>query len=214
MNALVRIHPTAIIEEGVVFGPGTNVWDNVHIRHGARLGDECIVGEKTYIAYDVQIGNRVKINAFVYVCYGVTIGDGVMISAGTIFTNDQYPRACTPDLSQLLPSQPDETTRTTLVGAGATIGAGCVIGSGLRIGRFSMVGMGSVVTRSIEDFHLALGNPAQSVGCACRCGHRLAKWAPGKPVSLGLLSCPDCGREYDVTDGTVTECTDANSVAK
>jgi UDP-2-acetamido-3-amino-2,3-dideoxy-glucuronate N-acetyltransferase len=211
MNSLVNIHPTAIVEKGVVFGPGTSVWDNVHIRNGARLGTECIVGEKTYIAYDVVIGNRVKINAFVYICYGVTIEDGVMISAGTIFTNDLYPRACTPDLSQSLPSQPNETTRTTHVGAGATIGAGCVIGSGLRIGRFSMVSMGSVVTRSID---LALGNPAQSVGCVCRCGQRLAKWAPGKPVSHGLLSCQNCGRDYEVTDGIVTECTDINSVVK
>jgi UDP-2-acetamido-3-amino-2,3-dideoxy-glucuronate N-acetyltransferase len=214
MSELVRIHPTAIIEEGVVLGPGTSVWDNVHIRHGARLGDECIVGEKTYIAYDVHIGNRVKINAFVYVCYGVTIEDGVMISAGTIFTNDQYPRACTPDLSQLLSSRPDETTRTTHVAAGATIGAGCVIGSGLSIGRFSMVGMGSVVTRSVEDFHLMLGNPAQSVGCVCRCGQLLAKWPPGQPASLGLLSCQNCVREYDLTEGTVTEDPDTNSIVK
>lgn len=214
MNALIRIHPTAIIEEGVIVGTGTSVWDNVHIRHGARLGDECIVGEKTYIAYDVQIGNRVKINAFVYVCYGVTIEDGVMISAGTIFTNDHYPRACTPDLTQLLPSQPDESTKTTHVGAGATIGAGCVIGSDIRVGRFAMVGMGSVVTRSIEDFHVALGNPAQSVGCVCRCGHRLAKWAPGEAVSLGLISCQVCSRAFCVTEGIVTEHIDASSLVK
>lgn len=212
MNPPVRIHPTAMVEERVVFGPGTCIWDNVHIRQGARLGDECIVGEKTYIAYDVVIGNRVKINAFVYICYGVTIEDGVMISAGTIFTNDQYPRACTPDLSRLLSSQPNETTEVTHVGPGATIGAGCVVGSGLRIGRFSMVGMGSVVTRSIGDFHLAFGNPAQSVGCVCRCGHRLAKWPPGKPVNQELLSCLDCGRAYRIADGTVTERNDLNTV--
>ena len=63
---MARIHPTAIIEENVTLGEGTSIWDNVHIRHGATLGEECIVGEKTYIAYDVQVGNRVKINAMVY----------------------------------------------------------------------------------------------------------------------------------------------------
>ena len=41
------------------------------------------------------IGDRVKINAFVYICTAVTIEDGVMISAGTIFTNDRFPRATT-----------------------------------------------------------------------------------------------------------------------
>src|SRR5881275_2482390 len=101
-----RIHPTAIIEDGVRIGRGSAVWDNVHIRHGATLGEECIVGEKTYIAYGVRVGNRVKINAFVYVCTAVTIEDGVMISAGTIFTNDRFPRATTPDLRKLRSSEP------------------------------------------------------------------------------------------------------------
>src|SRR5213078_847421 len=143
-----RIHPTAIIEEGVQIGAGTSIWDHVHIRRSTRIGEQCIVGEKTYIAYDVRIGNRVKINAFVYVCAAVTIEDGVMISAGTIFTNDRFPRATTPDLKQLRPSEPDEHTLPTLVREGATIGAGSVIGNDLTIGRFAMVGMGSLVTRS------------------------------------------------------------------
>src|SRR4029079_1758415 len=145
-DSSVRIHPTAIIEPGVALGPGSSVWDIVHMRGGATLGEECIVGEKTYIAYDVQIGHRVKLNAMVYICFGVTIEDGVMISAGTIFTNDAFPRATTPDLLELRGSDPDEETRLTTVAAGATIGAGCTIGSDLRIGRFAMVGMGSVVT--------------------------------------------------------------------
>src|SRR5581483_3605712 len=117
-----RIHPTALVEDGVQIGDGTSVWDNVHIRRGARVGEQCIIGEKTYIAYGVQIGNLVKINAFVYVCAAVTIEDGVMISAGTIFTNDRFPRAATSDLKSLRPSEPDAHTRPTLVRRGATIG--------------------------------------------------------------------------------------------
>src|SRR6266702_3277107 len=106
----VRVHPTAIIEEGVTLGPGTSVWDNVHIRRRAHLGENCLVGGKTTIAYDVQIGNRVKINSAGYICNGVTIEDGVMISAGVIFTNDRFPRAAINDLSELRPSAPDEHT--------------------------------------------------------------------------------------------------------
>ena len=87
-SQMIKIHPTAIIEDSVKIGEGTSVWDNVHIRHGAEIGEECIVGEKTYIAYDVRIGNRVKINAMVYICAAVTIEDGVMISA----SDDLYQR--------------------------------------------------------------------------------------------------------------------------
>jgi acetyltransferase-like isoleucine patch superfamily enzyme len=155
-----RIHPTALIEPGVQIGAGTAVWDNVHVRHSTVIGQECIIGEKTYIAYGVRIGNRVKINAFVYVCNAVTIEDGVMVSAGTVFTNDRFPRATTPDLQRLRPSEPDEHTLPTLVREGATIGAGCIIGNDLVIGRFAMVGMGALVTRSVPDFHLVVGHPA------------------------------------------------------
>jgi len=202
-----RIHPTAIIEEGVQIGAGTSVWDHVHIRHSTRIGAQCVVGEKTYIAYNVHIGDRVKINAFVYVCTAVTIEDGVMISAGTIFTNDRFPRATTPDLKQLRPSEPDEHTLPTLVRAGATIGAGSVIGNDLVIGRFAMVGMGSLVTRSVPDFHLAIGSPAASVGCVCRCGHLLRRFAP--PVaSVEQIACVACRRRYEVKGTVVTELTE------
>lgn len=199
-----RIHPTAIIEPGVVVGDGTAIWDNVHIRHDARIGVDCIIGEKTYIAYGVTIGNRCKINAMVYICAGVTIEDGVMISAGTIFTNDRFPRATTPDLQTLRPSEPDEHTRPTLVRAGATIGAGCTIGNDLTIGRFAMVGMGSLVTRSIPDFALALGHPARVVGAVCRCGQLLARFEAPPVDGTGLI-CSACGREYVMDRGTVGE---------
>ena len=100
-----------------------------------------------------------KINAFVYTCHGVTIEDGVMIAAATTFTNDRLPRATTPDLKQLRSSAPDEHTLETLVREGATIGAGCTIGNNLSIGRWAMVGMGSVVTKTVPDFHLVIAIP-------------------------------------------------------
>jgi UDP-2-acetamido-3-amino-2,3-dideoxy-glucuronate N-acetyltransferase len=201
-----RIHPTAIVEEGVEIGPGTSIWDNVHVRHSTSIGAECIVGEKSYIAYGVRVGNRVKINAFVYICNAVTIEDGVMISAGTIFTNDRFPRATTPDLKQLRPSEPDEHTLPTLVREGATIGAGSTIGNDLVIGRFAMIGMGSLVTKSVPDFHLALGHPAKSVGCVCRCGQLLSRFE-GRDAGSGVVevACPACGLKYTIEGDVVTE---------
>ncbi|MCA9257628.1 MAG: N-acetyltransferase [Planctomycetales bacterium] len=200
----VRIHPTAIVEAGVKIGRGSSVWDNVHIRRDARLGEECVVGEKSYIAYEVKIGSRVKINAMVYICYGVTIEDGVMISAGSVFTNDVFPRATTPDLASLRSSEPDDETQTTVVRSGATIGAGCTIGSGLEIGRFAMIGMGSVVTRSVGDYELVVGNPARSIGCVCRCGPALMKWEPGSRPASAEVNCPRCGDVYVISPNGVT----------
>ena len=199
------IHATALIERGVSIGAGTSVWDSVHIRHSTSIGEECIVGEKTHISYDVTIGNRVKINAFVYICTAVTIEDGVMLAAGTIFTNDRFPRATMPDLLTSRSSAPDEHTLPTLVKAGATTGAGAIIGCGLTIGRWAMVGMGSVVTRSVADFHLVVGNPARSIGYVCRCGEPIARFEAGKPVDFERVSCPACGMSYTARAGAVVE---------
>ncbi|MEM7387697.1 MAG: acyltransferase [Verrucomicrobiota bacterium] len=197
-----NIHPTALIEDGVRIGDKTSIWDNVHIRHSTTIGEECIVGEKTHIAYDVHIGNRVKINAAVYICTAVTIEDGVMISAGTIFTNDRFPRATTPDLKTLRSSDPDEETLPTLVKSGATIGAGCTIGCDLSIGHFAMIGMGSVVTRAVPDFVLAYGNPARPIGYVCKCGQLLGNKADLQP---GKICCPECPLTYELSeDGHLT----------
>ncbi len=203
----VRIHPTAHIEAGVEIGPGTSIWDNAHIRHSTCIGEQCIIGEKTYIAYDVKIGNRVKINAFVYICTAVTIEDGVMISAGTIFTNDRFPRATTADLKQLRTSDPDEHTLPTLVREGATIGAGCIIGNNLAIGRFAMIGMGSLVTKSVPDFHLAIGHPATSIGCVCRCGQLLLYFQKQSNQTFAEVTCAACGLKYAVKNRAVAELT-------
>jgi len=201
----VRVHPTAIVEEGVVLGDGTSVWDCAHIRHGAKLGEQCLVGGKSLIAYDVVIGNRVKINSAAYICNAVTIEDGVMISAGVIFTNDRFPRAATNDLLQLRSSAPDEHTLPTLVREGATIGAGAIIGCDLTIGRFAMIGMGSVVTRSVPDFHLVIGNPARSIGCVCRCGEPLVKWDELNDTEPVQKQCGVCGREFEISGRDVIE---------
>jgi len=188
----VFIHPTALVEDGVILGAQTKVWDNVHIRRGATIGERCIVGEKTYIAYDVVIGDLVKINAAVYICANVTIEDMVMLSAHTVFTNDVFPRAALPEIREPITSDPTEETLHTIVRQGTTVGANATIGPGIELGQFCMVGMGSVVTRNVRPFQLVVGNPARPIGWVCMCGHPLVKSAEAPQAA----TCSKCRRDY------------------
>lgn len=190
----VRIHPTALVEEGVRIGDGTAVWDAVHIRRGAVVGRDCIVGEKTYVAYDVRIGDLVKLNAGVYVCAGVTIGDGVMVAAHVVFTNEIAPRATDVAVARLRPSEPTGATLATRVERGATIGANATIGPGVVLGEFCMVGMGSVVVGDVPAFGLVMGNPARLRGLVARDGTRVLALREGEPLPEGRrVECPGDG---------------------
>jgi acetyltransferase-like isoleucine patch superfamily enzyme len=190
------VHPTAIVETGVVLGPGTRVWDAAHIRKGARLGRSVLVGGKAYVAYDVTIGDFVKLNASVYVCARVTIEDFVMVAAHAVFTNERFPRAGDDGLGGLRTSAPTAATLATRVRRGATIGANATIGPGLEIGEFAMVGMGAVVTRDVPPHALVLGNPARVRGFVCVCGPPIALGpAPPTPTEV---ACAACGRRYRV----------------
>lgn len=194
-SSSVRIHPTALIEDGVTIGDHSSVWDNVHIRKNARIGHHVSIGEKSYIAYDVKIGNFVKLNAFVYICAQVEIEDMCMISAGTVFTNDLFPRAMNKELTDLETSDPTEETLWTVVKQGSTIGANATIGPGITLGAFCMVGMGAVVTKNIPSQALVVGNPARIIGYVCVCGPRLINTKQETPVPEDI-ACHRCGRLY------------------
>lgn len=213
MPTKVFIHPTANIEEGVIIGEHSKIWDQVHIRKEACLGHHTQVGEKSYIAYGVKIGNFVKINAMVYIPAHVTVQDYCMISAGTVFTNDLYPRAMNKELTDLETSDPTEETLATLVKQGVTIGANATIGPGITLGEFSMVGMGSVVTKNVPDYGLVVGNPARLVGYVCTCGPSLVS-SKNPPSKGDILTCKRCQREFQWNGERIFPHRVVNHVAK
>jgi UDP-2-acetamido-3-amino-2,3-dideoxy-glucuronate N-acetyltransferase len=100
------------------------------------------------------------------------------------------------ELTALETSDPTEETLWTRVGRGTTIGANATIGPGVTLGAFSMVGMGSVVTRNVPDQALVFGNPARVTGYVCVCGPRLVSLDLAPPSSTEV-TCERCGRAYE-----------------
>lgn len=147
---------------------------------GAIIGADCNICDHTFIEGGVRVGNRVTVKCGVFLWDGVTIADDVFIGPGAVFTND-----CRPRSRQYL-----TTHRETFLREGCSIGANSTILPDLTIGRWAMVGAGAVVTRSVPDYALVIGNPARWSGWVCRCGEKLGR-ASGR-----LLHCA-CGRDYE-----------------
>ena len=126
-----------------------------------KIGDGCKIGGHVYIESDVIIGRNCKIKPYVFIPSGVEIADNVFIGPGVIFTNDKLPRATNPDGS--LKGDGDWDPLKTYIGEGVTIGAGSVILPGIEIGKYSIIGAGSLVTKSVPDCKMAFGHPAKVI---------------------------------------------------
>ena len=168
------IHPTAIVESGQI-GEGTRIWAFTHVMRDASIGKGCNIGEHCYLESGAAIGNNVTIKNGNMVWEGVKLEDGVFVGPNVVFTNDLYPRS--PRLSHAQARYADRRwLEPTVVKRGASLGAGAIILAGVTIGEFSMIGAGSLVTRSVQPHALVVGVPARPRSWVCRCGQPLVFW--------------------------------------
>jgi UDP-2-acetamido-3-amino-2,3-dideoxy-glucuronate N-acetyltransferase len=174
----VRVHETALVEDGATVGDGTGVWHHCHVRAGATIGAGCVLGKNVYVDVGVVIGDRCKLQNNVSVYHGVEIGDDVFVGPSATFTNDRVPRAFNADW----------VITPTLVESGASIGANATIVCGHRIGRFAMVAAGATVTRDVDDHELVAGTPARRLGWVCECGEVVSR-ASTAPADLRCAKC-------------------------
>ncbi len=135
-------------------GTGSRIWQFVIVLSDAKIGVDTNICSHCFIENNVIIGDRVTIKNGVSLYDGLRIGNDVFIGPNVAFTNDKYPR------SKHTPAKFLET----YIDNGASIGAGAVILPGIRIGQNAMVGAGSVVTRSVPQNAIVVGNPARIVG--------------------------------------------------
>ena len=184
----VKIHHTAIIDEGAEIGENTSVWHWVHVCAGAKIGKACSLGQNVFIGNKVTIGNNVKIQNNVSVYDNVTLEDDVFCGPSMVFTNVYNPRSAI--------SRKNEY-RYTLVKKGATLGANCTIVCGVTIGRHAFIGAGSVVNRDVPDYALMVGVPARQIGWMSQHGEKLDLPLRGDAQSF----CKSTNVRYVLKDG-------------
>ncbi|MBN2712259.1 MAG: acetyltransferase [Planctomycetes bacterium] len=132
------------------------------------IGDNCIIAMGTCIQGNVRIGNNcsVQMNGNI-VGYGnhddqsgvITIGDDSRIAANCmmIACNHNFADPEKPIREQGVTPAPITVGRDVWLGGYVKITAGCTIGEG------SVLGMGSVVTKDIPPYSIAVGVPAKAV---------------------------------------------------
>lgn len=147
-----HIHKTAEVLSTAI-GVNTRIWQFVVVFPKAQIGSDCNICSHVLIENDVVIGDRVTVKSGVQLWDGLRIESDVFIGPNVTFTNDPFPRS----------KQYPITFAVTTVKAGASIGGGATILPGITIGRRAMVGAGAVVTKSVPDGAMVIGNPARIV---------------------------------------------------
>lgn len=182
-------HPSAIIDEGCQIGEGTKIWHFSHIMPNCKLGKNCNLGQNVVVSPEVVLGNNVKVQNNVSIYTGVICDDDVFLGPSMVFTNVINPRSAVNRKSEYA---------KTHVGKGASIGANATIVCGHDIGKFAFIGAGTVVTKTVPDYALVIGNPSRQVAWMSEYGHKL------EFNKEGYATCKESGQTYQLENNKVT----------
>jgi UDP-2-acetamido-3-amino-2,3-dideoxy-glucuronate N-acetyltransferase len=155
--------------DDVTFGENVYVYPFTNL-YGCQIGDNSRVGPFVEIQRGATVGANCKIQSHSFICEGVELQDNVFVGHGVMFINDKYPRATTE--TGVLQTADDWPLQRTLVEQGASIGSGAVILGGIQIGHDALVGAGAIVTRSVADGEVVVGNPARARAAATQTRRR------------------------------------------
>ena len=182
------VHESAIVDDGCEIGEGVKIWHFSHIMPNCKIGAKCNIGQNVVISPDVILGNNVKIQNNVSIYTGVICEDDVFLGPSMVFTNVINPRSAV--------NRKDQYAKT-IVKKGASIGANATIVCGHDIGAYAFIGAGAVVTKTVPDYALVVGNPAKQIGWVSEYGHRLHF------NESGIAICPETQQEYQQTEQKV-----------
>ena len=129
-----------------------------------RVGEGCFyLDQIVWLNGDrIELGDRVSFNfgCFVNGFGGLVFHDGANIGPYCMLHTANH-NFDDPDRS--VTEQGWQDAGPMEIGRNAWIGMGSIVLPGVRIGEGCVIGAGSVVTRDVEDFTVAAGNPAKAI---------------------------------------------------
>ena len=146
-NALIR--SGSIVYAGSAIGKNFQTGHQVTIREGSNIGNNVSIGTLSDIQGNCKIGNYVRLHSNVHIGQLSQIDDFVWIFPYVVLTND--------------PTPPSENFLGVHVHSFAIVATGSIVMPGLDLGQDCLIGAGAIVTKSVEPYAVAVGNPAKPI---------------------------------------------------
>lgn len=141
--------------EYISIGDNTTILTNSRLAvYGQAKGTEAVIriGKRCYIGFGFT--------ALAYAEGSITVGDDVLMASNVMITNENHgidPESEIPYMDQPL------SCKDVAIGDGCWIGENVGILPGVTIGKKCIIGAGSIVTKSVPDYSIAVGNPAKVI---------------------------------------------------
>ena len=137
--------------QNIKIGNNTTILKNCRLAVYGDTTKACItIGDNCYIGFGFSALASTK------AC--ITIGNNVLFASNVLVTNENH--GMDPELNIAYMEQP-LSAEDVQIGDGCWIGEKVCILPGVVIGEKSIIGAGSVVTKSIPSYSIAAGNPAK-----------------------------------------------------
>lgn len=152
-----RIFCVSNSKDGIVIGD--------HVSINSSRSSNPIGGDAKTILFakgngKIRIGNNCGIsNATIFATDSITIGDNVRLGGGTKIYDTDFHWL---DLEKRLNAE-GGVSKPVIIEDGAFVGAHTIILKGVTIGKESVIGAGSVVTKSVPAGEIWGGNPAKYI---------------------------------------------------